>query len=657
MCARITCRQRQIFGAAGERCHHTCTAACAPHAHRMCAAHMHMRMHMHMHMHMHMCTATQAVVVDGVQHAGWCSPLDEPTASAPGRKAKGTGRGKAHARGKGRGKQATTVDGGGGGGGGEDAWQSELVGAAHGPADLRLPALPPALTAADELQRLYRGPTKRSNWVIPGRVLAGDRSAVDGATTLDELVATGVDTFVCLQTKGELANLPPYAHRARAARARRAGIAATDTDGAEGGAEGGREGGGEGGGKATAWFRSLPIVDQQVTADDLVSELVDDLLQRLAAGRVLYVHCRGGHGRTGTVCALLLGRAYGIGAAEAMARYQWYHDTRQQPVFHAEGYALNTSAGGGASCVALFAEQRQQISRLLAAGGASPEPATYTAPETETKTVNGGSVASAGGGGNGGDGGGGGVATEDGDSGGGDGAAVALPIAPRRGRSERYGAGASLYEEEELIGWKDVGQRAAAAVRGRQWDEANALTRASIAVRPDWCKGYLCLALVLRRQERPAQAAAALREGLRACAGNSKAEAELLAALGAQRDASGAEGGTEVGAEERPGSAAADEGAVAHAAMPVQVSVDAAGHTAGDNGVDGVGGGDSDSVDGAGSVSSVGGGGGGKRGGSASRALPRFVCLVGLPAAGKSTFAQALVDSDSAWVRISEDWG
>ena len=199
-----------------------CTTACAPHAHRMyaaCAPHAH----------------AQAVVVDGVQHAGWCSPLDGPTASAPGRKAKGTGRGKAHARGKDRGKQATAVDGGGGGGGGEGAWQSELVSAAHGPADLRLPALPPALTAADELQRLYRGPTKRSNWVIPGRVLAGDRSSVDGATALDELVAAGVDTFVCLQTKGELANLPPYADRARAARTRRAGIAATDTDGGEGG--------------------------------------------------------------------------------------------------------------------------------------------------------------------------------------------------------------------------------------------------------------------------------------------------------------------------------------------------------------------------------------------------------------------------------------
>ena len=30
-----------------------------------------------------------------------------------------------------------------------------------------------------------------------------------------------------------------------------------------------------------------------------------------------------------------------------MARYQWYHDTRLQPVFASEGYSLNTSNNGG----------------------------------------------------------------------------------------------------------------------------------------------------------------------------------------------------------------------------------------------------------------------------------------------------------------------
>lgn len=33
-------------------------------------------------------------------------------------------------------------------------------------------------------------------------------------------------------------------------------------------------------------------------------------------GRVVYIHCRGGHGRTGTICSLLLARAYGLSATE-----------------------------------------------------------------------------------------------------------------------------------------------------------------------------------------------------------------------------------------------------------------------------------------------------------------------------------------------------
>ena len=62
----------------------------------------------------------KAAIGDGVQHAGWCSPLDEPTASvARDREAQGTGLGRARARCKGGGKPATTVGGGGGGGGGE----------------------------------------------------------------------------------------------------------------------------------------------------------------------------------------------------------------------------------------------------------------------------------------------------------------------------------------------------------------------------------------------------------------------------------------------------------------------------------------------------------------------------------------------------------
>ena len=42
--------------------------------------------------------------------------------------------------------------------------------------------------------------------------------------------------------------------------------------------------------------------------------------------QVLYVHCWGGHGRTGSVVCLLLHRLYGLDAASALFRCQFVHD-------------------------------------------------------------------------------------------------------------------------------------------------------------------------------------------------------------------------------------------------------------------------------------------------------------------------------------------
>ena len=38
--------------------------------------------------------------------------------------------------------------------------------------------------------------------------------------------------------------------------------------------------------------------------------LVAELQKALGSGRMLYIHCMGGHGRTGTVVANLIGRTY-----------------------------------------------------------------------------------------------------------------------------------------------------------------------------------------------------------------------------------------------------------------------------------------------------------------------------------------------------------
>lgn len=52
---------------------------------------------------------------------------------------------------------------------------------------------------------------------------------------------------------------------------------------------------------------------------------------RILAGEHLYIHCWGGHGRTGTLVAVLLSRLYGLSADAALRFTQAFHDARRFP--------------------------------------------------------------------------------------------------------------------------------------------------------------------------------------------------------------------------------------------------------------------------------------------------------------------------------------
>jgi len=82
--------------------------------------------------------------------------------------------------------------------------------------------------------------------------------------------------------------------------------------------------------KPLKWVH-VPIPDGDAAPDDVTEQLVLDLVADVYAGRVLYVHCWGGHGRTGVVVCLMLVHLYGITAAEALRRVQRYHDCRVEP--------------------------------------------------------------------------------------------------------------------------------------------------------------------------------------------------------------------------------------------------------------------------------------------------------------------------------------
>ena len=172
--------------------------------------------------------------------------------------------------------------------------------------------------------RPYVGPTPYCNWVIKDRVMAGGYPACLDDEENDELLTVllrdlGIDTFVCLQSE-VWPDVPDAAWRAgRAPRPytrdiRRLMSSAHDALP-----------------NAKIDFLHLPIVDGSVTSDDLVDRFCDDLIGKVLSGRRLYVHCWGGHGRTGTIIAVMLGRMYDVTTAQALARTQQLHDVRGDP--------------------------------------------------------------------------------------------------------------------------------------------------------------------------------------------------------------------------------------------------------------------------------------------------------------------------------------
>ena len=72
----------------------------------------------------------------------------------------------------------------------------------------------------------------------------------------------------------------------------------------------------------------LPIVDGSISGDQAMSDLADDCCQRVLDGQRLYIHCWGGHGRTGTLVAVMLSRLYGLSGLEALHYTQKMHDVR-----------------------------------------------------------------------------------------------------------------------------------------------------------------------------------------------------------------------------------------------------------------------------------------------------------------------------------------
>ena len=81
---------------------------------------------------------------------------------------------------------------------------------------------------------------------------------------------------------------------------------------------------------ANLGFEHCPIVDCGITDDVKVLELARKLVYYISIGEILYIHCWGGHGRTGILVCIMLYLISGLTADQIFAYCGKVHSQRDQ---------------------------------------------------------------------------------------------------------------------------------------------------------------------------------------------------------------------------------------------------------------------------------------------------------------------------------------
>lgn len=136
-------------------------------------------------------------------------------------------------------------------------------------------------------------PIPDSYWVLPGRLMAGEypgaKEAAQARRKLRSFLAAGVTYFLDLTQPGELAPYAALLHEEAAALGQ------------------------------TAVHQRMAIPDLGTPSTAETKHILDAIDAALAAGQVVYVHCWGGVGRTGTIIGCYLVR-HGLTGDEALAQ-------------------------------------------------------------------------------------------------------------------------------------------------------------------------------------------------------------------------------------------------------------------------------------------------------------------------------------------------
>ena len=148
-------------------------------------------------------------------------------------------------------------------------------------------------------------PLPSSYWVVPHKLLAGQYpcgfNEPDVETRLRAYVEGGVSVFVNLTEADERLGWEELAHYDHLL---------ARLDGSSG---------------AIAHHR-FPIPDGGTTSVDQMRRTLDEIDSNLDAGRTVYVHCLGGHGRTGTTVGCWLLRHHHVTRAGVLGTVQALHD-------------------------------------------------------------------------------------------------------------------------------------------------------------------------------------------------------------------------------------------------------------------------------------------------------------------------------------------
>ncbi len=146
------------------------------------------------------------------------------------------------------------------------------------------------------------GPTEESNWLIPEHLMVGACPLT--VEEAEDIAREGVNLFVCLLDRDDFSS-----HLSR--KKYKSLI---------------RSAGGE--------MIFQPIADGGITTDRKAFSIARKIFRALNRGDVVYLHCWGGHGRAGTIGAMVLGLEYRVPFEEVIEFLQKAHQTRAEGGHH-----------------------------------------------------------------------------------------------------------------------------------------------------------------------------------------------------------------------------------------------------------------------------------------------------------------------------------